>query len=88
MHATVDAHALCTALLRLKPRRSRFRSLHEPRVEVNAGGTALVMMGTLDRSASVAAVVSQTGTAHIPLGAVSELLPTYDRERVSRIDPN
>ncbi|MBU8976887.1 hypothetical protein JI752_012105 [Lysobacter sp. MMG2] len=77
MHATVDAHALRTALLRLKPRRSRFRSLHEPSVEVTAGGTALVMMGTLDSSASVAAVVSQAGTAHIPLEAVSRLLATY-----------
>jgi hypothetical protein len=46
MYATVDAHALRNALLRLKPRRSRFRSLHEPSVEVTAGGTALVMMGT------------------------------------------
>ncbi|ALN65922.1 hypothetical protein GLA29479_5097 [Lysobacter antibioticus] len=35
-------------------------------MEVTAGGTALVMMGTLDSSASVAAVVSQAGTAHIP----------------------
>lgn len=58
MHATADAHAQRTALLRLKPRRSRFRSLHEPSMEVAAGGTSLVVMGTLDSGASVAAVVS------------------------------
>lgn len=77
MHATVDAHALRTALLRLKPRRSRFRSLIEPSVEVAVGGTTLVVMGTLDSSASVAAVVSQPGSVHIPLDAVSRLLATY-----------
>lgn len=55
MHATVGAHVLRTVLLRLKPRCGCFRSMYEPSVGAAAGGTALVMMGTLDSSASVPA---------------------------------
>lgn len=44
---------------------------------MTAGGEALVVMGTLDSSASVETVVSQAGSAHIPLEAVTRLLSTY-----------
>ncbi len=79
MHATVDAQALRNALLRLKPRTGRFRSLREPAIEINAGGTAVVLVGTLDSGASITAVVHQAGSASIPLEAAIRLLSTYSK---------
>jgi hypothetical protein len=77
MHATVDAHALRSALGRLKPRAGRLRSLRETDIEMTAGGNALVLLGTLDSSASVPAVVHQGGSARIPLDSAIRLLATY-----------
>ena len=78
MLATVDALALRLALKRLKPR-SRFRSMREPTIEITAGGDALVLVGTLETSASVAADITQAGSARIPLDAAIKLLSTYPK---------
>ena len=77
MHATVDAQALRDALRRLQPRSGRLRSIHETSTQMTAGGAALVLLGTLDSSASVPAVVHQGGSAKIPLEPSIRLLTTY-----------
>ncbi len=76
MKVAVDAIELKLALRRLQPAR-RYKSMQEDKVTATAGGTALVLTGTLDSSASVTATVLQAGTAAIPLEQAIRLLGTY-----------
>lgn len=46
---------------------------------MNAGGSALVLIGTLDNGASVAAAVHQAGSASVPLESAIRLLTTYPK---------
>ena len=78
MKITVDAAALKLALKRLKPSR-RYKSMQESVVTATAGGTSLVVTGTLDSSVSLDAEVHQAGTARIPLGMAIRLLGTYKK---------
>lgn len=76
MKVNVDAIELKLALRRLQPAR-RYKSMQEGKVTATAGGSALVLTGTLDSSASVAATVLQAGMAAIPLDQAIRLLGTY-----------
>lgn len=78
MHVIVNALALKHALKRLQPAR-RYKSMQEPTVMATAGGSALVLVGTLESSASVEAVVHNAGSAHIPLNMAIRLLGTYKK---------
>lgn len=83
MKVTIDAHELRQALQRLQPSR-RYKSMQESLVTATAGGSALVITGSLDSSASVDAQVHQAGSASIPLEMAIKLLGTYGKG--SRID--
>lgn len=76
MRATIDTHALREALRRLQPSR-KYKSMRESLVTATAGGSALVITGSLDSSASVAAEVHQAGIAQIPLDMAIKLLGSY-----------
>ena len=78
MHATVDAISLAKALKQLQPR-AKFKSMQERFVTATAGGSSIVFVGSLDSSASVDAVVNQSGSAAIPLDAAIRLLKTYGK---------
>jgi hypothetical protein len=79
MKAVVNAHELKTALARLKPR-AKYRSMRESHVTATAGGGSLVLLGTLDNSASLAAVVDTPGQGIIPLDSAIRVLSTYDKK--------
>ena len=78
MHVTVDAGALRKTLQCLQPRR-RYKSMQELTVTMTAGGSTLVLTGTLDSSASVEAVVHAAGSTPIPLEMAIKLLGTYKK---------
>ena len=79
MKAQVSAHELKDALKRLKPR-AKYRSMHESHVTATAGGGSLVLLGTLDNSASLAAMVAAPGRGIIPLDSAIRVLSTYDKK--------
>lgn len=78
MNVTVDANELKMALRRLQPAR-RYKSMREDKVTATAGGNALVLMGTLDSSASITANVLQAGTAALSIDQAIKLLGTYGK---------
>lgn len=78
MNVTIDAHALKQALKRLQPGR-RYKAMQESTVTATAGGTALVIIGSLDNSVSVEAAVHQAGSTQIPLAGAIKLLGTYKK---------
>lgn len=78
MHIVVDALGLKQALKRLQPR-TKYKSMQEPSVTATAGGSALILAGSLDSSASINAVVHEAGATPIPLGMAIQLLGTYGK---------
>lgn len=84
MKATVNVHEFKAALARLKPR-AKYRSMHESHVAGTAGGGNLVLTGTLDSGASLAAVVDTPGQCMIPLESAIRVLSTYDGKRTVTI---
>ncbi|WP_027073106.1 MULTISPECIES: hypothetical protein [unclassified Luteimonas] len=53
--------------------------MRQPAVEVTAGGSVLVLFGTLKNSGSVPATVLVPGWAFVPLEAAVRVLGTYPR---------
>lgn len=78
MQVTVDAQAFAAALKRLRPSR-KYQSMQEGLITATAGGSALVLMGTLDNSASLDAVVAQAGSTPLPLEAALRLMASYPK---------
>lgn len=78
MDIIVDAQLLKQALKRLQPR-SKYKSMQESLVSLAAGGSSLILVGTLESSASIEAEVRQAGSTTIPLAMAIKLLGTYGK---------
>lgn len=74
------------ALVRLKPRAGRYRSLREPVIQGHAQGKRLYLAGTLDNTSDLPCRVETPGNGLIPLKQALAVLGTYPKGALVRIE--
>lgn len=84
MHIAVDARSFLDLLKKFKPRR-KIGGLHESHVQASAGGSAIVLQGTFENSASLAATVKASGNVSLPLESTMQLLKLHKKGDVIEI---